>query len=114
MPASIGRVSGELKELLPCGRRLVVIPHETPGYKGTIILPDSVKTVIPTTGTIKAVGFDLEIGAPFREGDQIVFSQYGGVELKFDDGHRLVVVHEDDVLAIIGKSDILMGAESMG
>ena len=113
MPQSFGRVGGELKEMLPCGRRLLVIPHETPDYKGSILLPSSVKTVIPTTGTIKALGFDLEEGLPFKVGDQIVFSQYGGIELKFDDGHRVLIVHEDDVLAIIGDARVLMGKEQV-
>lgn len=113
MPASHGYVEGDIKELLPCGRRLVVIPHETPNYKGSIILPDSVKSVIPTTGTIKALGFDLEAGNPFKEGDRIVFSKYGGVELTFTDHHRLLVVHEDDVLAIIGDDSVLMGKEGV-
>ena len=112
MPASIGRVEGSLKEMLPLGRRILVQPHETPDYKGTIILPESVKTTIPTTGIILAIGFDLQDDEHNRlqEGDQIVFGRYGGVELKFDDGHRRLIIHEDDVLAII-KGNIIIKEE---
>ena len=94
------RVEGSFKKLLPLGMRLVVKPSETPEYKGTIILPDSIKTVIPTTGTVMALGFDFPEDYPLHEGDQVVFSKFGGVELKWDDGHRLVILHIDDVLAI--------------
>lgn len=110
---SEGRVQGSLKLILPCGRRLLVSPHETPDYKGRILLPDSVKTTIPTTGIIRALGYDLEDGDPFKEGDAIVFSKFGGVELKFDDGKRIVIVHEDDVLGILTSKEMLMDQEAV-
>lgn len=85
-------------------------PHETPEYKNTIILPDSVKTVIPTTGVIMALGFDLEDGAPYRVGDAIIFSKYGGVEITFDGGTRVLIVHEDDILGILDTAAEVMGS----
>ena len=100
MPQSHGRVDGSYKPILPAGRRVLVKPHETPEYKNTIILPDSVKSVIPTTGIILALGFDMEEAAPYKEGDKIIFSKYGGVEIAFDDGTRVLIVHEDDILGI--------------
>jgi co-chaperonin GroES (HSP10) len=104
MAQSHGRVEGSYKPILPSGRRVLVRPHETPDYKGSIILPDSVKTIVPTTGVIMALGFDLEDGAPYRENDAIIFSKYGGVELSFDDGTRVLIVHEDDILGILGTA----------
>ena len=107
MPQSYGRLEGELKVMLPMGRRVLVRPHETPEYKGTIILPDSAKTVVPTTGIVLALGFGFEEGYPLHEGDQVVFSKYGGVELKSDDGRRVVILHEDDILAIVTGNILL-------
>lgn len=104
MPQSQGRVEGGYKPILPNGRRVLVRPHETPEYKNTIILPDSVKTVIPTTGVIMALGFEMETGEPFRVGDAILFSKYGGVEITFDDHTRVLIVHEDDILGILNAS----------
>lgn len=101
MPSSTGVVRGSYKPILPAGRRILVKPHETPDYSGNIILPQSVKTLIPTTGVIMALGFDLQEGIPFKVGDSIIFSKYGGVEVTFSDEARVVIVHEDDVLGIL-------------
>jgi co-chaperonin GroES (HSP10) len=98
---SHGRIDGNYKPILPCGRRVLLRPHETPDYQGKIILPDSAKTMVPTTGVIMALGFDLEIGNPYKEGDAVVFSKYAGVELTFGDGVRVAIVHEDDILGIM-------------
>ena len=112
LASSVSRVEGNLKELLPLGRRVLIKPHETPDYKGTIILPPSVKSVVPTTGRVEAVGFDFPEDHPLREGDQVVFSRFGGVELKFDDQSRMIICHEDDILAII-KGNIVMSQEKV-
>ena|SRR3990167_9753696 len=104
MAVSHGRVEGSYKPILPSGRRVLVRPHETPEYKGNIIIPSSVKEVVPTTGIILALGFDLEDGNPYREKDAIIYSKYAGVELTFDDGNRVLIVHEDDILGIIDSA----------
>ena len=79
-------------------------PHETASYKGNLIIPDSAKEVIPTTGIILALGFDLEDGNPYREKDAIIYSKYAGVELTFDDGTKVMIVHEDDILGILDSA----------
>lgn len=103
MPQSNGRVEGSLKEILPMGRRILVMPHETQEYKGKIIIPDNCKQMAPTSGVVRALGFDLKVeeAYPLSEGDTIVYSKYAGVEFGFDDGHRLLIIHEDDVLGIM-------------
>lgn len=106
MPQSYGRVEGSMKAMLPLGRRILVRPHSTPDYKGNIIIPDNCKSTVPTTGTVLALGFDFEKEDPLREGDQICYSVYGGVELKFDDGSKVLIIHEDDVLSIIRGGEV--------
>ena len=103
MAQSTGRIEGTLKEILPTGRRVVIIPQDTPEYKGRIIIPDSAKTVAPTTGTIYALGFDLQDDDTNRlkVGDVVCYSKYSGVELKYDDGHRFLIVNDEDILGIL-------------
>jgi len=112
MAQSTGRIEGTLKEILPTGRRVVIIPQETPEYKGRLIIPDSAKTVAPTTGTIHALGFDLQDDETNRlqVGDLVCYSKYSGVELKYDDGHRLLIVNDDDVLGIL-KGDVRIDSD---
>lgn len=115
MPQSYSRVRGELKDLLPMGSRIVVRPHVMPKYKGSIILPGNVTSMQPTTGTVVALGFALQHEEyPIHEGDQIVYGKYGGVDLELDNGSHLLVIHEDDVLAIISGEGLQFDESSSG
>lgn len=73
---------------------------------GGIVLPDSA-TEKPTKGEVVAVGpgKPLENGtnrAPaVSVGDSVLFGQYAGSTVKID-GAELVVMREDDILAILG------------
>jgi chaperonin GroES len=73
--------------------------------KGGIVLPDTAKEK-PAEGMVLAVGDGklLESGerAKFqvKKGDRILFSSYGGSEITVD-GEELLVMGEDDVLAVI-------------
>lgn len=89
-------------------------PHRTPDYKGAIIIPDSCKETMPTTGSVAALGFELidDEHNRLREGDQICYSRYGGVELKFDDGNKLLIIHEDDILAILKGGEIKISPDT--
>ena len=104
MSQSTTNADVELKELLPWGRKLVIRPTIVPKYRGDLIIPESVRSTVPTTGTVLALGFELqqEQDYPLHVGDKIIFSKYGGVEIKFTDGKVLIVLHEDDILAIMG------------
>lgn len=72
---------------------------------GGIVIPDSVKEK-PVRGEVVAVGRGklLENGEvrplDVKVGDQILFSKYGGTEIKID-GEELLVMREDDITGVI-------------
>ncbi len=71
---------------------------------GGIIIPDTAKEK-PQQGKVIAVGKGriLEDGkvTPLivKEGDRVLFSKYGGTEIKID-GEEHLIMREDDILAI--------------
>jgi chaperonin GroES len=73
---------------------------------GGIILPDSAKEK-PRQGKILAVGAGKRLDdgklAPFqvKVGDTVLFTSYAGTEVKID-GDELMLMTEDDILAIVG------------
>ena len=72
---------------------------------GGIILPDSAKEK-PRQGKILAVGAGKRLDdgklAPFqvKVGDTVLFTSYAGTEVKID-GDELMLMTEDDILAIV-------------
>ena len=72
---------------------------------GGIVLPDSA-TEKPIQGVVVAVGNGkvLEDGSQrkldLKKGDKILFGKYSGTEVKVD-GDELLVMREDDVMAVI-------------
>jgi chaperonin GroES len=73
--------------------------------KGGIIIPESAKEK-PLEGKVLAVGDGklLDDGSlrklAVKKGDKILFGKYAGTEMKVD-GDEVVILREDDVLAII-------------
>jgi chaperonin GroES len=73
--------------------------------KGGIIIPDTAKEK-PIEGTVVAVGSGkVQKNGKVRplavkEGDRILFGKYSGNEVKLD-GVELVILNEDDVLAVL-------------
>ncbi len=72
--------------------------------KGGIYLPDTVKDK-PQEGTVVAVGTgkrnekgDL-IPMEVKVGDVVIYSKYGGTEIK-EDGEEMMILRESDILAI--------------
>ena len=72
---------------------------------GGIIIPDSAKEK-PAEGEIVAVGpgklndagkrVDMDIAV----GDRVLFSKYGGTEVKLD-GEDFLIMREDDILGVV-------------
>ncbi len=92
-------------KLKPIGDRLIVqaIEEEETTASG-IVLPDTAKEK-PQRGKVLAVGdgkFDEDgekrIPLDVAEGDEVLYSKYGGTEIQVD-GDDLLVLREADVLA---------------
>jgi chaperonin GroES len=91
----------------PLGDRIIVKPLEAEEKtKGGIILPDTAKEK-PHEGKVVAVGKGkvLENGQlqamELKEGDRVLYGKYSGSEITTKDGQELLIMREDDVLAII-------------
>jgi len=72
---------------------------------GGIIIPDTAKEK-PQEGKVLAVGpgrLDKEgnrITPEVKEGDKVLFTKWGGTEVKID-GRELMIMKEDDILAVL-------------
>ena len=91
--------------LKPLGDRLIVkaIEEDETTASG-IVLPDTAKEK-PQKGTVVAVGDgawdedgEKRIPLDVAEGDEVLYSKYGGTEIKVE-GEDLLVLRESDVLA---------------
>jgi chaperonin GroES len=91
--------------LKPLGDRVIVkaIEEEETTASG-IVLPDTAKEK-PQKGKVVAVGDgswdddgEKRIPLDVAEGDEVLYSKYGGTEIKVD-GDDLLVLRESDVLA---------------
>jgi chaperonin GroES len=97
-------------KLKPLGDRIIVRRTEAAEKSaGGVILPDSAKQK-PQRGTVLAVGPGkmLKDGTrrplQVREGDRVVFTAWAGDEFKDKgSGDAILVMHEEDVLAVIDK-----------
>ena len=93
-------------KLKPLGDRLIVkaLDEEETTASG-LVLPDTAKEK-PQRGTVLAVGDgnrndDGErVALDVSVGDTVLYSKYGGTEIKVD-GEDLLVLRESDVLAIV-------------
>ena len=91
----------------PLEDRILVRPEE--GEETTasgIVIPDTAKEK-PQEGTVLAVGPGKRsdagelIPVDVKEGDRVVYSKYGGTEIKVE-GEDLLILSARDVLAIVG------------
>jgi chaperonin GroES len=88
-------------------RLLVKRITEEETTRGGIIIPDTAKEK-PQEGRVMAIGTGktLENGThvklDVKVGDKILFSKYGGTEVKLE-GEEHLILREDDILGIIEK-----------
>ena len=94
-------------KLKPLGDRLIVqATEEDETTASGIVLPDTAKEK-PQKGKVLAVGDGAikEDGSrqplDVKEGDEVLYSKYGGTEITID-GEDLLVLRESDVLAKVG------------
>ena len=92
-------------KLKPLGDRVVVQPVEEEETTASgIVLPDTAKEK-PQKGKVIAAGEgkwdddgEKRIPLDIAEGDEVLYSKYGGAEITVD-GEDLLVLRESDVLA---------------
>ena len=95
-------------KLQPLADRVVVKAIEREETtKGGIILPDTIKER-PQEGEVLAVGpgrlsdDGKRIPMDISVGDTVVYSKYGGTEIKIDN-EELIILNESNILAKKGK-----------
>jgi chaperonin GroES len=94
-------------KLKPLGDRVVVQREEAQEKTaGGIVLPDTAKDK-PQKGKVLAVGDgritkdgkkrDLQV----KVGDHVLFTSYAGDEFKIDGDQKVLLMREDDILAVV-------------
>src|SRR3954447_25370729 len=108
---------GGWMDLQPLGDRLIVeVLEEEETTVSGIVLPDTAKEK-PQRGRVLAVGpgnrdEDGEyIKMDLEEGDEVIFSKYGGTEIKLG-ADEVLILRESDVLAKVVGDRELAGAKS--
>ncbi len=93
-------------KIRPLNDRLLVKRLEEEGTTaGGIIIPDSAKEK-PAEGEVVAVGPGKtndkgeRVALQVKDGDRVLFSKYGGTDVKLD-GEDYLIMREDDILGII-------------
>jgi chaperonin GroES len=95
-------------KIRPLSDRLVVRrTQEEEKTKGGIIIPDTAKEkplegIVVAVGSGKTVKNGKVIPLDVKEGDKVLFGKYTGTEVKVD-GEDLVLLREEDVLAVFNK-----------
>lgn len=91
--------------LKPLGDRVVVEPSKQEEMTASgIVLPEKAKEK-PVQGTVVAVGSGRfedgrRIPPEVRVGDTVLYSKYGGTEVKVD-GKEYLVLRETDIMGIV-------------
>lgn len=86
-------------------RILVKRVQEEETTKGGIIIPDSAKEK-PAEGEVVAAGPGRlnengdRMAIDLKKGDRVLFSKYGGTDVKLD-GEDYLIMREDDILGVI-------------
>jgi chaperonin GroES len=94
-------------KLKPLDDRIVVKASEGDQTTASgLVIPDTAKEK-PQEGSVVAVGpgkFEDGVRVPMdvSTGDKVIYSKYGGTEVKVD-GEEYLILSARDVLAILGK-----------
>lgn len=92
-------------QLKPLADRVVLKQQEVEEKTSSgIILPDSAKEK-PQTAVVIAVGPGSEkdgkrVEMQVKEGDQVIYSQYSGTEVKLEN-EEYIIVSQSDIIAIV-------------
>lgn len=84
----------------PLGKNILVLPQKMEKKTDTgIFLPDTATEERPQQGKVVAVGESDKILV--KTGQTVIYTRYGGTEVKID-GKDYLIVKNEDVLAIVG------------
>jgi chaperonin GroES len=94
-------------KLKPLGDRLVVeaIEQDETTASG-ILIPETAKEK-PQKGTVLAAGpgrlddKGKRVAMEVKVGDRVLYTRYGGTEIKLEDNKKVLILRESDVLALI-------------
>ena len=94
-------------DIKPLADRVIVKPLEAEEKtKGGIVLPDTAKEK-PQEGKVIAVGKGKvldngQVHTPeVKAGDRVLYGKYSGNEITTKEGEELLIMREEDILAIV-------------
>jgi len=91
--------------LKPLGDRVVIQPKKADEKTASgLYLPSTASKDKPITGVVVAVGSGKtvdgqKISLEVKVGDNVIYSEYAGTEIKLND-EKYLIVREDDILAV--------------
>jgi chaperonin GroES len=101
-------------DLKPLGDRVIVeVVEEEESTVSGIVLPDTAREK-PQRGNVMAVGpgrweDGKLVPLDVKKGDEVVFSKYGGTEVKVG-GEEYLILRESDILAKVASSKVAVKA----
>jgi chaperonin GroES len=93
--------------LQPLSNRVIIRPTAEDSVRESGLIIPEVAAEKPQGGVVLAVGpgaftdKGVRVVPEVSEGDAVLYSKYGGTEIRVD-GEDLIVIKESDVLAVIG------------
>ena len=94
-------------DIQPLADRIIIKPLEAEAKtKGGIVLPDTAKEK-PQEGKVVAVGKGKitdegkTVAPEVKKGDRVLYGKYSGTEITTKEGEELLIMKEDDILAIV-------------
>ena len=97
--ATIDKIAARLTA---CTDRVVLVPFESTNKStGGIVIPETASKDGSSKAVVAAVGTRSKDSAstPVTKGQIVYYSKYAGTEVNID-GHKVIIVKEDDLLAI--------------
>jgi len=94
-------------EIKPLGDRILVKPLEAANKsKGGIVLPDTAKekpqeAKVVAIGKGKVLDNGTVVPPEVKVGDKVLYGKYSGNEIMSKEGEELLILREEDILAII-------------
>lgn len=89
-----------MEKLKPMGSRVLVKRAGAEKSKGGILLPDSAQEK-PKQGIVIAIGSGDFSDSNLKEGDRVMFSPYGGTEVKMGGQEDYLILPKDEILCVI-------------